>query len=382
MRTVMRTMFICAWIVHAQECRIAPDGSFCDANLSPIERRSASTLSEEEFWSEYHARDVPVIITNATDDWPIRAWDLDRVAQECSETPIMFYEKKMKYIAGLPEETWLKYSNDTKDAYNMTMQQCYDFFRRPRNMRDIVREIRELSSNNKHYSPSYLSMAHYFWPPNIYDKRVLSVCPALYRDIWYPRFIPRLAPVNNDIHDKFMHPRIFAAPANSRAYPAHLHGQEEYSMILVLEGSKHFVHWDKDQAEHLYPLETKSRTETEYLFFMANPFRPSLDAQPNLRRARGHEGVVRPGEILFVPRGIHIIHNPEEALTITFVHQPNEKYPEWTHAWQIEHGQRGDKPAMDFFKEVACVKSPDASIQERREVFIQTWGLGELISDC
>ncbi len=377
MRVAMRTIFICAWVVFAQECRIAPD-----ANLSPIERRSASTLSEEDFWSLYHAQDVPVIITNATEDWPVRAWDLDRVVQECGEAPIKLHEKFLIYMEGLPRAARLEYNEDLKSAYNITLRQCYESLAQPRSMRDMVREIREISSNSGLYSPSFLSPAHYIWPPDVHDKTVMSMCQPLYRDLWYPRFIPRLPPARNEIWDKFLHPRFFAAPANSRAYPAHRHGQDEYSMLLILEGSKHFVHWDLDQAQYLYPLETESDTETGELLYMANPFQPSLDAQPNLRQARGREGVVRAGDLLFVPRGIHIVHNPEEVFAIAFVHQPDEKNPDWTHAWQLEHGQRGDKRAIDFFKDVACVKNPDAKVQARRESLIQAWGLGQLISDC
>eukprot|EP00954_Amorphochlora_amoebiformis_P026675 1380711-Amorphochlora_amoeboformis.AAC.1 len=46
---------------------------------APIERREAGGLSYEEFRTRYKERQIPVIITNYTDDWPIMDWSFERL---------------------------------------------------------------------------------------------------------------------------------------------------------------------------------------------------------------------------------------------------------------------------------------------------------------
>jgi len=86
----------------------------------------------------------------------------------------------------------------------------------------------------------------------------------------------------NHIWDKFLHPRMFVAPALSRAYPTHRHGQPEHSMLLMLQGRKHFVHWPNDAAEHLYEIKLGTQTETGDRVFMANPFTNDSSQQPDM----------------------------------------------------------------------------------------------------
>mmetsp|Transcript_31554 Transcript_31554/g.51049 ORF Transcript_31554/g.51049 Transcript_31554/m.51049 type:complete len:186 (+) Transcript_31554:671-1228(+) len=113
---------------------------------------------------------------------------------------------------------------------------------------------------------------------------------------------------------------MFVAPALSRAYPTHRHGQPEHSMLLMLQGRKHFVHWPNDAAEHLYEIKLGTQTETGDRVFMANPFTNDSSQQPDMVKAQGgYEGVVHEGELLYVPRGIHIIKN----LDVIFINASN-----------------------------------------------------------
>jgi len=150
------------------------------------------------------------------------------------------------------------------------------------------------TTNNKDLrQPSFQHISHYLWPMEIHDKGILTACPQLFKDLIYPKYIPRHPISLNHIWDKFLHPRMFVAPALSRAYPTHRHGQPEHSMLLMLQGRKHFVHWPNDAAEHLYEIKLGTQTETGDRVFMANPFTNDSSQQPDMVKAQGgYEGVV------------------------------------------------------------------------------------------
>jgi len=54
---------------------------------SPIPR--VSDLSEEQFHTEYFLPARPVIITDATDDWPAREWTIDRLVERVGGNQVL-----------------------------------------------------------------------------------------------------------------------------------------------------------------------------------------------------------------------------------------------------------------------------------------------------
>mmetsp|Transcript_31553 Transcript_31553/g.51045 ORF Transcript_31553/g.51045 Transcript_31553/m.51045 type:complete len:232 (+) Transcript_31553:1044-1739(+) len=186
----------------------------------------------------------------------------------------------------------------------------------------------------------------------------------------------------NHIWDKFLHPRMFVAPALSRAYPTHRHGQPEHSMLLMLQGRKHFVHWPNDAAEHLYEIKLGTQTETGDRVFMANPFTNDSSQQPDMVKAQGgYEGVVHEGELLYVPRGIHIIKNLDAVLAVGYVHQLDEKVKTWNYDDSFKRaGKHCDVSAPKYLRQVACYSLQDASNSAAEEDL--RWILARLNETC
>ena len=65
----------------------------CDS--TPIPRVSA--ISEEEFHKHYFLPAKPVIITDATEDWPARNWTIESLVQRVGENERYMHSLKITF---------------------------------------------------------------------------------------------------------------------------------------------------------------------------------------------------------------------------------------------------------------------------------------------
>jgi len=256
-----------------------------DFNLRPIDRHRAEDLPFQDFIKRYHKKNIPVIITNATESWRSSTWNLSRLKQVCTRHSHLL-EKMPAVLAELASHPLIdELEKSSQDAFNLTLDEILQARSDPKTFRDIL-DVPESEYDNE--SRDFSSVAHYLWPINFHDKLILHLCPELFNDVYYPKYLPRRpAHTYQSIWNKALHPRIFVAQRNSRAYPTHSHSNVEFSMLHIIEGKKHFVGWNYEHAEHLYPFARLS--ETQEPIYEANPFTQDSTQQPNLKKAWGWE---------------------------------------------------------------------------------------------
>ncbi|GAB5355634.1 hypothetical protein AAMO2058_000222400 [Amorphochlora amoebiformis] len=270
---------------------------------------------------------------------------------ECGSTQTHIFERIPQTISMLQGEIRRQFDDEIKQAFNMSLEEILEELRKRRPLSEFIDIIQK--PNN--FRPSYFHLAHYVWPMEIHDKSILTTCKPFYDDVFYPKYVPRNDYKRIELWDKAVHPRFFAAPELSRAYPTHRHGEDEHSMLLMLQGRKRYVNWRWDQAPYLYEVDLGSSSETGDTPYMANPFTNDITKQPDLTKATGWDGIVEPGDLLYVPRGIHIVENLSAVLAVSFIHQFDEKDAQWNYEKAIEGAEKNtDTPIKTYMAQVAC----------------------------
>jgi dTDP-4-dehydrorhamnose 3,5-epimerase-like enzyme len=310
-----------------------------------IERVSASTLSPEAFERNYVNKGVPVVIENAElanvlQSVITRELILDLCGDKLADLGsrvVRPIRSMAKVINSTHPRLLREFSERLKMTRGLTLNETLDFLEgkgKIKTLRDFFdSEFMGESKIARQEGVDFYNPVDNLWPPSVHSWHIIDRCPA---------FAERVkAAVEQKLHGdwsylskilfherptefkKFM---LFASGDGVRAYHAHHHAKAAHVMVLVLQGAKRAVVWDRGDEKYLYPFSTRVGGKKMYNpIYLANAFDVNFDKQPDVARSRGFGAVVKAGDILFMPCGwIHSFENVGE--TIQLVWSPTIKY--------------------------------------------------------
>lgn len=226
----------------------------------PVERREGVSPLEAA------ARRTPLIFTDLAQGWPARErWTFERFRAAYGDTRVQVQtHERSAFLDGARVE-----SMALRELIDAVL--ASDFASRPLYLRDWVfwRDHPELTS----------------------DYRV----PPHFRD-WF-RLLPRAL--------RLEYPRIYVGP-DGAVSSLHSDIWGTHAWMTQLQGSKRWLLFAPDQAANLHGLR-------------CDPLRPDLARFPGLARAAAHEGVIGPGETIFVPSGwLHCVESIGPTISLTY----------------------------------------------------------------
>ncbi len=144
-----------------------------------------------------------------------------------------------------------------------------------------------------------------------------------------PEFIPR---------NGFRSSNLYIGPGGNKTL---LHNDEVQSLLVMLEGEKHFAVFPPDQSRYLYPyhaFDIRSIRQHRVLDSKINPVNIDTGRFPKLARAKGWHGVLKPGQALFIPAGTwHYIESDDPNLAVNYFWR-EDKLSHWL-----------TRPLLDFW---------------------------------
>jgi len=193
-------------------------------------------------------RQRPVILTDATDDWPARGkWSLDYFAEQLGDR---------EYLAELDLPT------DVPVSYRL------DDFQREVRMRDFIQTVKNSDSDRA----SYIT------------NKSIDRFPGMAPDVQFERLVGQ--PVREDLT------KLWIGTANTKSS---LHFDWYENLLCQLIGRKRVYLIDPAETSNLYQYASnidKSRIDVED---------PNLERFPRFRNVIVHEGVLEEGDLLLIP---------------------------------------------------------------------------------
>ena len=308
-----------------------------------IERVDASILSTDAFERKYVKEGVPVVIENANLATVLRSVvTRELILDLCGDAFADLGSKVVQPLRDMKKmKKYLKFLRDLSERLEttrgLTLNETLDFLdgkRKIKTLRDFFdSEFMGESKIARKEGVDFLHPADNLWPPSVHSWHIIDRCPALAEHVkaavesklrgdwsYISKILFRELPTEIK---KFM---LFASGDGVRAYHAHHHHEPAHVIVLVLQGAKRAVVWDRADDGNLYPLSARFGGQKLYNpVYMANAFNVDLDNQPKIARSRGFGAVVEAGDILFMPCGwIHSFENVGE--TIQLVWSPSISY--------------------------------------------------------
>ena len=307
-----------------------------------IERVDASTLSIDAFERKYVKEGQPVVIENANLATVLRSVvTRELILDLCGDAFADLGSKIVPSFQSMTKTTHQKLLRDLSERLEttrgLTLNETLDFLEgkgKIKTLRDFFdSEFMGESKIARKRGVDFLHPADNLWPPSVHSWHIIEQCPALAERVkaavetklrgdwsYISKILFRERPTE---FKKFM---LFASGDGVRAYHAHHHAKPAHVMVLVVQGSKRAVVWDRADEENLYPLSARVGGEELYNpVYLGNAFNVDLDKQPKIARSRGFGAVVEAGDILFMPCGwIHSFENVGE--TIQLVWSPSISY--------------------------------------------------------
>lgn len=266
-----------------------------------IQRCAAPSL--ENFYEEHLLTGLPVIITGAINHWPAmgsppeRAWDdgsgcFDAVRRAAGHRTV-------------PVEIGDKYTDDEWSQELMPLSTFLDSF--------ITRD-----SSNDRPKMGYLAQHELF-----------RQCPELRRDVSLPDYCALLLPeeaaeaTESPVLNAWLGPEGTVSPA---------HYDPKHNLLAQVVGSKRVLLFSPGDSQCLYPnpgmLNNTSSVDCD---------EPDLKAFPRFAEGVGFEGVLNPGELLYIPPlWWHHIRSLKPSFSVSFW---------WGKHWTYDNPPNFAKPA-------------------------------------
>jgi len=217
---------------------------------TPIPRVSA--LSEEEFHKQYFLPAKPVIITDATEDWPARKWTIESLVQRVGDN-----------------EVWVRGKTNLEDyrvgkAY--TIRRC-----------TFSSYCDDLLKNNARARQSYLAVAS-----------LQQAFPQLQPDVPLPCYLKNYGKLH-------LGPYMWVA---LKGHYEFCHFDPDDNFLVMIKGRKQVRLFGTD-LKSLYPNPLGSHGKT--IQSQVNCDKPDLEAFPEFVNAKCQYCILEPGEMLFIP---------------------------------------------------------------------------------
>lgn len=298
-----------------------------------------SELTNEVFLHEYIMKRRPVIITGVLPHE--RVWSAQKMFSACRSLGVNFWNHYMAMLESIPEMLYPYIDRQLEASFGkesgVTLEGIIADRGRPWTLGEYATALKE-NPNMTLSDKKYRWILDYLWPPTIHgvfaDDKHAQKCPVLLKR-FRSMFSTLAHLLKKNRHGRFEmgvwkdgaydtpKKHLYAGPANSRAYPLHQHGGLEENLLFMIAGKKRAVLFPPSEEPHLGERPELS-TEFGDRAYHAEPFSKyvDLDAQPYLAKARGAEGDVHPGEVLYIPANtIHAVENLEDVVSVV-LHLP------------------------------------------------------------
>jgi len=211
-----------------------------------------SNLSEREFHDEYFLKARPVIITDATEDWPARSWTIPDLVDKVGEN-----------------EVWVR---------GKTNQEDYRVGKTYTIRRDTFgKYCEDLIKGNARARSSYLAVAS-----------MQQAFPQLLDDVPMPKYLQNYGKLH-------LGPYMWVA---LKGHYEFCHFDPDDNFLVMIQGRKQVRLFGLD-LDSLYPNPLGSHGKT--IQSRVNCDSPDLETFPNFSNARCQYCVLEPGEMLFIP---------------------------------------------------------------------------------
>ena len=217
-----------------------------DTYVFQVERHHHSNMSVSRFQKEYMATQTPVVITGLTDGWPSRAWSVDTLAKTCRNSPVDLQKRGLAVVEALPEDARKELNQDLLYVQNISLREFEQQLRRGMNFGEFAHYMKSVRGKTGGKIRDGKSFANFLLPYNMHDQCIREdypdvrdfrgFCPELLDEVNIARYFQPLGAVQHlTCHEP---PRLWVAPAGSRAYPAHLHTVPANIMSVMIQGHK------------------------------------------------------------------------------------------------------------------------------------------------
>jgi ribosomal protein L16 Arg81 hydroxylase len=237
-----------------------------------LERIDAHAFSAARFTEH-----TPAIIVGAMDEWPAMGkWSPDYLASVLQDREVRIaVSKSHKY----------DYNPATSAFENLTQ-----FRKEAMGFAAFVEKIHNAAAAGEHY---YLM-----------QRPIQNDFPELVPDVVRPRWIQDKKKVDVNLW------------VGSAGNVTQMHYDRDENFLAEVQGSKHIRLFDPEQTELLYPYPKDS---VMYYLSYVDCDNPDYEKFPKFREARAWEGVLNPGEILYLPaRWWHQVRSLQDAISVNF----------------------------------------------------------------
>jgi len=223
-----------------------------DGIRSNISIPRVNNLSELDFHNEYFLKAKPVIITDATDDWPARNWTIPDLVDRVGDTQVWIRGKTNKedYRVGraytIRKDTFANYCSD-------------------------------LLKENARARSSYLAVAS-----------MQQAFPDLLQELPLPKYL-------NNYGKLHLGPYLWVA---LKGHYEFCHFDPDDNFLIMLQGRKQVRLFGID-LDSLYPNPLGSHGKT--IQSRVNCDNPDFETFPKFRNAECEYCILEPGEMLFIP---------------------------------------------------------------------------------
>jgi len=216
------------------------------------EIKRVNNLSEKEFHDEYFLAAKPVIITDATDNWPARSWTIPDLVNRVGDN-----------------EVWVR---------GKTNQEDYRVGKTYTIRRDtFAKYCADLLAGNARARSSYLAVAS-----------MQQAFPQLLDDVPLPKYLQNYGKLH-------LGPYMWVA---LKGHYEFCHFDPDDNFLVMIQGRKQVRLFGID-LENLYPNPLGSQGKT--VQSQVNCDEPNLEKFPNFTNAVCEYCVLEPGEMLFIP---------------------------------------------------------------------------------
>lgn len=241
-----------------------------------IERIEARAFSLERLQQQ-----TPAIIVGAMKDWrAVGAWSPEYLAS-------LFQDRQVKVAV----------SNTHKYDYNQVktaFENLTQFRHQAMGFSEFIAKLQNSNATGEHY---YLM-----------QRPIQDDFPELLPDIARPAWI----------EDRKVDVNLWVGSAGN---VTQMHYDRDENFLAEVYGSKHLRLFDPGQTEFLYPY---AKTSVMYYLSYVDCDNPDFDTYPEFRKARPWEGVLAPGEMLYLPaRWWHHVRSLEHAISVNFWWPPD-----------------------------------------------------------
>eukprot|EP00092_Neocalanus_flemingeri_P006015 GFUD01006481.1.p1 GENE.GFUD01006481.1~~GFUD01006481.1.p1 ORF type:complete len:356 (-),score=94.78 GFUD01006481.1:45-1112(-) len=217
---------------------------------TPIPR--VSSLSEKDFHDLYFVPAKPVIITDATEDWPARNWTIDNLVERVGDN-----------------EVWVRGKTNVEDY---RVGKAYSIRRDT-----FSKYCEDLTKGNARARSSYLAVAS-----------MQQAFPQLLSDVPLPTYL-------KDFGKLHLGPYMWVA---LKGHYEFCHFDPDDNFLVMIRGRKQVRLFGTDLSS-LYPNPLGSHGKT--VQSQVNCDSPHLEKFPNFANAKCQYCTLQPGEMLFIP---------------------------------------------------------------------------------